>query len=221
MNGNTPSIAAKRLLDPIERTSEVLFGLIMALTFTCSISVAEAGRAEVRTVLTGAIGCNVAWGLIDAVIYLMTSLTVRARGIATLNAVRRTTNPEEARGIIAGALPPVVAVTLSVDDFEKIRRELALATEPPALPRLGKNDYLGALGVLLLVFLATFPVIVPFLFIGDPKTALRVSNGVALAMLFLAGHSFGRYAQFRPVRMGLTMMFTGSVLVAVTIALGG
>src|SRR6186997_3158870 len=116
-----PSIS-KRLLDPVERTSEVLFGLIMALTFTCSISVAEAGRAEVRTVLIGALGCNIAWGLIDAVIYLMTSLTERARGLATLRAVRGTMNPEEARGIIAGSLPPVVAVTLSADDFEKIRR---------------------------------------------------------------------------------------------------
>jgi hypothetical protein len=38
----------KRILDPVERISEVLFGLIMVLTFTGSLSAAEAGRAEVR-----------------------------------------------------------------------------------------------------------------------------------------------------------------------------
>ena len=94
-------------------------------------------------------------------------------------------------------------------------------TEPPARPRLGKNDFVAAAGVFLLVFLATFPVIIPFICISDAITALRVSNAVALVMLFLCGHTLGRYARFRPVGMGMTMMLIGVVLVAVTIALGG
>src|SRR5437660_5533748 len=58
---------SERLLDPMERISEVLFALIMVLTFTCSFSVADAGREQVRTMLLGALGCNLAWGIIDAV----------------------------------------------------------------------------------------------------------------------------------------------------------
>ncbi len=64
--------AEKRLLDPTERLSEILFGLIMVLSFTCSFSVAtERGRADVRNMLVAALGCNLAWGIIDAVFYLM------------------------------------------------------------------------------------------------------------------------------------------------------
>jgi len=37
----------KRVLDPAERTAEVLFGLIMVLTFTGSLSVSSAGPADV------------------------------------------------------------------------------------------------------------------------------------------------------------------------------
>src|SRR5262245_55144232 len=59
------------LLDPIDRVSEILFGLIMVLTFTGSLSVAESGRAEIREMFVGAVGCNLAWGLIDAIFYLM------------------------------------------------------------------------------------------------------------------------------------------------------
>jgi hypothetical protein len=70
-----------RVLEPIERISEVLFGLIMVLTITGSISVAEAGRETVRTMLIGALGCNLAWGLIDAVMYLMGALSRQAAGI--------------------------------------------------------------------------------------------------------------------------------------------
>lgn len=57
----TPS-PGKRVLDPMERLSEVLFGLIMVLTFTGSLGAATAGREEIRTMLIGAIGCNLAWG---------------------------------------------------------------------------------------------------------------------------------------------------------------
>ena len=38
-----------RILDPEERIAEVLFGLIMVLSFTGSLSVADAGRDDVRT----------------------------------------------------------------------------------------------------------------------------------------------------------------------------
>ena len=83
-----PGSSSKRVLEPIERISEVLFGLIMVLTFTCSLSVAEAGRMEVRAMLLGALGCNIAWGVIDAIMYLMGCLAERARSLATLRAVR-------------------------------------------------------------------------------------------------------------------------------------
>jgi hypothetical protein len=61
-------------LDPIDRISEVLFGLIMVLSFTGSISVVSDGRAEISELLWAALGCNLAWGIIDAVFYLMSTI---------------------------------------------------------------------------------------------------------------------------------------------------
>jgi VIT1/CCC1 family predicted Fe2+/Mn2+ transporter len=87
--------------------------------------------------------------------------------------------------------------------------------------RLGREEWLGALAVLLLVFLSTFPVVIPFLLIHDVFPAMRVSNAVALSMLYLAGHVFGRVIGHRPWLTGLAMVGIGAVLVAVTIALGG
>lgn len=69
----------KRVFDPIDRISEVLFGLIMVPTFTGSLRVAEAGREDTRTMLVGALGCNLAWGLIDGVLYLMGGLMDKGR----------------------------------------------------------------------------------------------------------------------------------------------
>src|SRR5688572_4885293 len=104
--------SSKRVLDPIDRISEVLFGLIMVLTFTGSLSVAESGREDVRTMLIGALGCNLAWGIIDGVLFLMGSLADKGRGILALHAVRRSADPVHAQRIIADALPPLIASVL-------------------------------------------------------------------------------------------------------------
>ncbi len=210
-----------RVLEPTERLSEVLFGLIMVLTFTGSLSLAEAGRGTVRTMLIGALGCNLAWGIIDGIMYLMSSLSERGHNIVTLRAVREATKPAAAHRIIADALPPVLASVLLPAEFEVMRQKLNQLPEPPARPRLSKNDWRGAFGVFLLVFLSTLPVVIPFVFLREAKLALRVSNGIAVVMLFLTGYGYGRYSGGRPWLTGLTMVVLGVACVGLTIALGG
>ena len=212
---------SKRLLEPMERIFEVLFGLIMVLTFTGSLSVAEAGRAQARTMLVGALGCNLAWGIIDGVFYLMACFSERGHNILALRALRRAAGPDEAQRIIADALPPLLASVLPPAEFAVIRHKLDQLSEPPARPRLSKYDWLAAGGVFLLVFLSTFPVVIPFTFIHEIRAALLVSNGVAIVMLFLSGYAFGRYAGLRSWRTGLLTVVLGSVLVAITKAFGG
>src|SRR5881275_538712 len=104
-------LSSRRVLEPIDRVSEVLFGLIMVLTFTGSLSVAEAGRDDVRTMLIGALGCNLAWGIIDGVLYLMGCLAEKGRALLTFRAVHKATDPKKAQLLVAGALPPVIAST--------------------------------------------------------------------------------------------------------------
>jgi hypothetical protein len=205
----------------MDRISEVLFGLIMVLAFTGSFSVAESGREEVRAMLLGALGCNLAWGIIDGVMYLMACLAERGRGILALRAVRSAADRSEAHRVIAEVLPPAVAAITQPDELEAMRHRLLQLPQPPARPRLSRGDWLGAVAVFLLVFLSTFPVVIPFMVMRDAMRALRISNGIAIAMLFLTGYSFGRCAGYRPWAMGFSMVVLGSILVGITIALGG
>jgi VIT1/CCC1 family predicted Fe2+/Mn2+ transporter len=213
--------SSKRVLEPYERIAEVLFGLIMVLTFTGSLSVAQADRAEIRTMLIGALGCNLAWGIIDGIFYLMGCLSEQGRGIRSLRTLRKAASPEEAHRVIADALPPLVAATLNPTDYESMRQKLVQLPEPPSRPRLGKDEWLGALAVFLWVFLITFPVALPFIFMHNAGPALRLSNAIAIVLLFLTGYAFGRVAEYRPWLTGLAMIVLGSALVAITIALGG
>ena len=211
----------KRLLGPAERIGEALFGLIMVLTFTGSLSVADAGRDDVRAMLIGAVGCNIAWGIIDAIFYLMDCLSEQAGRIRLLHTMRKAAAPEDAHRVIAESLPPLVAATLGPAEYESIREKLVRLPEPPSYPRLGKHDWLAALSVFVWVFAVTFPVAIPFIFMNPLARAMRVSNAIAIVLLFLCGYAFGRIAGYRRWLTGLGMVALGSALVAITIALGG
>lgn len=211
---------SKRLLDPIDRNSEVLFGLIMAVTIVGSLSVATAGRNEVRTVLVAALGCNLAWGLVDAVMFLVRRLTERTRNAVLARRIAGADSATAQRMIML-ALPPGVAALVGPTEVEAMRvRLLAL----PALhgAQLTAEDFLAALGVFLLVVAATFPVVIPFLFADDIGTAMRLSRLITLAMLFAAGFGLGRYAgHHRPFVTGTLMLLLGAALILAVIALGG
>jgi VIT1/CCC1 family predicted Fe2+/Mn2+ transporter len=211
----------KTVLEPIERLSEILFGLIMVLTFTGSLSVATADRGDVQVMLFGALGCNFAWGLIDAVMYLMASLHERGRVIQTARAVSAAHTAQEAYTAIRRSLPEVVAEELAPEVLERIRLRVVSMSAKAEAPRPTADDYRGALGVFLIVVVSTLPVVLPFMFMPDVALAMRLSNAVAILMLALIGYCFGRASGLLPWWTAVVMVLLGSVLVALTIVLGG
>jgi hypothetical protein len=223
--GNDPMLEiarpSNRVLDPIERISEVLFGLIMVLTYTGTLSVLTADRAAVRTMLLGALGCNLAWGIIDGGMYLMASLNEQGRNIKTLQGIRKAKDAKTAHSVIGETLPPLLVRILAPEELEAMRQRLQQLPAPPPTPRLTRTDALGAVAVCLLVFLSTFPVTLPFMFVGDAQLALRLSNVVAIGMMFLCGYAFGHHSGLRPWATGLAMIAIGGALVGIAIALGG
>ena len=209
----------KLVLNPLERVSEIVFGVLMAVTFTNSLHVAAAGRQEIRTMMLAALGCNLAWGLTDAVMYLIGTAAERHRKVGLLRRIQETCEEGEAHRLIADVLPERLAASVRKDTLEAIRK--GLVAIPVGSVGLGARDYTGALGVFALVVLATFPVVIPFIFIGETALALHVSNLLALATLFIGGYVIGRHAGGRGWRSGFVMTAIGVALVAIIIALAG
>jgi VIT1/CCC1 family predicted Fe2+/Mn2+ transporter len=209
------------ILDPLERTSEILFGVIMVLTFTSSISVAESGQAETREILVAALGCNLAWGIVDAAFYLMSSVISHARGLRILRTIRENRNQSVSQRLILDALPSPVSAVLNPAEVEELRERLSRHPEPPAHSILNHRDLLGAFAVFLLVFLSTLPISLPFLVMTNTGVAMRTSNAIAIAILFGMGWTLGKHTGRSGWPAGLAMVGLGLVLVAITIALGG
>jgi hypothetical protein len=208
------------VLDPGTRIWEVVCGLIMVLTFTGTMSAAAAGRQEVGVILWAALGCNMAWGIVDALMFLMSVLLDRGHSLKALKAVR---GPEskEAYVVMREYLPPVVAKVIQEKNLDEIRAALKSLPEPPARAYLNLHDIKNAVNIFLLVTLSTFPVAIPFFFDIDILLAMRISNGIVLLLLFMLGYFFAPQSGFSRILVGLLFASVGAVLVFITIALGG
>jgi len=209
------------VLSPLERASEVLFGLIMALTITGALSVTNATPQETQALFASTLSCNVAWGFVDAVMYVMNVLFERGRRSLAVQHLEASTGPAQTRGALGEMLPEPYVESLSAAELDSLRRKVVGQPGLRPDPRVGGEDLLGALGVFLLVVGSTFPVALPFLVVDDLARAKAISRGLSLLLLFLGGYAAGRYAGLRPVRMGLAMLGIGAVLVATVSALGG
>lgn len=222
VNKNPEGAAREPVLNPVDRVSEMLFGLFMALTFVGAVSVADSGRTEIRTMFIAALGCNLAWGLVDAVMYLVRTLTDRGRLVTLVRSVRAAPDPEAGRQLIAAEVPLAAAPLLQAAELEAMRQRIVDSSYPaPERPSLQGKDFAAALAIFLLVVVATFPVVLPFVFFQDVATAKSVSRYIALAMLFLGGLALGRYAGYGSWKTGLMMVGLGTVLVLAINALGG
>jgi VIT1/CCC1 family predicted Fe2+/Mn2+ transporter len=210
----------ERLLDPIDRISEILFGLIMAVTIVGSISIATAGQEDMRSITIAALGCNLAWGLVDAVMYLIRTATERSRN-RVLSRRIVSTDVATAHRLIAEALPDHVRAITGHEEIEAMRGRL-LGLRQDGRATLRPRHYLEAVGIFLLVVIATFPVVAPFVLMTDAARALRASHAITLGMLFFAGFALGRHAgHVKPLLTGISMAVFGALLIGVVKALGG
>jgi len=209
------------VLDTVDRVSELCFGLFMALTFVGTVSAATAGEDAGQKMLYTALGCNLAWGLADALMFLVRTLTNRGRRLMLALAIRNAPDADAGRRVLRDALPKFMRLLVSDENLEPIRMRLASTTDLPDRPRFVQGDFLGALGIFIIIVLSTFPVALPFIIFRDGPTALLVSRVLTLLMLFCCGLALGRHAGWGPWKAGFAMMVFGVLLTMAIIALGG
>ena len=214
-----------RYLDPASSLGEVLFGLIMTLTFTlgAGIIIENQGREGARELLIAVIGCNIAWGIIDGALYLAGQLFDRGRLRRLAQAVRDTADQRLAVTLIAGELDALLEHVTDVPEREALYVRIAtnLRSSPFRPNTIRKADVLGAVTSFWLVVLSSIPAAIPFVFIDDARFALRVSNAILLVALFITGYSWARHTLGKPWLVGLSFLIGGMALVTMSIALGG
>lgn len=213
-----------RYLDPADSLGETLFGLIMALTITLGARLlSQATEFDPRELIVAMIGCNVAWGVIDAVLYLIGSVFNRNRRVQFVRKLRAASNNVEAMAAIREEFGLEDEPALSDADREAFHRLVLDIMRHAGTERahLRPRDYRAALAIVLVVSLTAIPGVLPFLVIGDGHLALVLANAIQICLLFFVGYRWASHTGANPWRTGILILALGVGLVAVAVALGG
>jgi hypothetical protein len=212
----------RRHLDPADRLGEILFGLIMALGFTGAVRLGI-DEPDNRELFIAIFGCNLAWAVVDGVMYVMVAQFDRGVKARVRRKVLEAPNDAAALEYIGEEFGDTVEPVTSANERAEIYRwVLQVVRRAGSQPhRMKAADILAGIAVAAVIMMATFPVLIPFLVFRDPDRAVRVSHGVALVLLFLLGMKWGEMVGTNRWRAGAGLTFVGMVLVLITIALGG
>ncbi|OWV75810.1 VIT family protein [Rhizobium sp. R634] len=222
---SNPTGRITTIIDPGDALGEVLFGLIMALTLTVgSRLVFEEEGLDVRELVVATIGCNVAWGIIDAVLFILGTTFYKSRRLRLFRQIKAARSESAALTVLAREFPiekaPFAAEAADTDALYRSLLTLAGRADPVKVS-LAKGDLLTGIAVFLLVSATSIPAVVPFLLIDNADLALRTSNLFLIMLLFVTGYAWASFSGGRPFYAGMTMTCLGLLLVAIAIALGG
>lgn len=208
----------RSLLSPSDRHSEILFGLIMVLTIIGTVELATGSRIAI---ISAGIGACIAWGLVDGIIYVYSSLLERGR--IALAAQEASTCTGEGCNLrkIKEELEGTIVDTLSERERHEVAQHILIRLKPVENhARATKEDILGGIAAGTLVFISGIPPLLPFLFLYD-IWALRLSRIIGFVMLFAIGYRWGGYVGRSRFQTGVIMLGVGIAITAVVIALGG
>lgn len=220
-----------RFLDPIDRLTEAIYAVLIVMTFTMAYRAIDANAANaapisqlVTNLAIAAFGCAFAWGIIDGAMHVLLSLLERGESNQLFRRLKTAQNEEAAMDAIASQLDDALEpITTDEERQEFYKRAYErLRNREPKRVGFKREDFFGALGVVLIAMLAALPLVIPLVLFRDNATlALRASNLMAIVMLFLFGYSWAKYSGSNPFKVGFALAALGVVMVLVAIPLGG
>ena len=213
-----------RTLEPGDTLAELIFGLLMVLTFTLGARLLGPEEpTDGRELLIAAIGCNIAWGIIDGFLYVLGRVFERLRVASVADSLRAARDEPTAVAALRIELAGDLADLGDPAQRETFYTSIAAAAraKPEAKVRVLADDLRGAGAVFCLVVLTAVPAALPFMVWDDAYFALRISNGLLLVCLFVIGWFWGRHVGARPLLAGALISSIGVVLVLIAIPLGG
>jgi VIT1/CCC1 family predicted Fe2+/Mn2+ transporter len=137
--------------------------------------------------------------------------------------IRQSPTRTRAEALVADELDDVLGhITTDAERADLYRRIVDnVHAKPPTANKVTGADLMGALVSGVLVVLISIPGAIPFVVMDDARLALRVSNGILLALLFITGFYWARYTLGSPWIAGFSFLAGGVALVVIAIALGG
>jgi VIT1/CCC1 family predicted Fe2+/Mn2+ transporter len=222
-----PKKLVKDYLSPSDRLSEIMFGLIMAMTVIGSAKAALLNGGEDltgRVIIIAALGCNIAWGLADAFMYVFSELFDRGKYSRLIATIKNTQDEEAAMTIISKELEADILQSLSEDERKSVCSSVFknVASIQPEKVRLSKDDIAGAFVCFLLTFFSAFLAVIPFFLpVFNLGIKILLSRVISMIMLFGIGYQYAKHTGRNKMMTAVVMVILGFIINIVIFFLGG
>ncbi len=205
-----------------EQIGEALFAMIMAMGFTIAVRMGM-DDADNRTLFIAILGCNTAWALVDAIIYILLTLYERMNQAHVVKLARQSGNDTAALTAIRDSFEETLTPLTTEEERDALYQRMLVNARQRASVTAGLRggDFVSAFALALVSLMFTVPILVPFLLVDDILLAVRASNCVGIVLLFLLGYTWAKRTSGRPFLLGLAMAMIGLAMTVMTILLGG
>lgn len=221
-----------RLLDPIDRLSETIYTVLIALVFTLTYRIVMISDDPGLTLSsdygfelsTAILGAALAWGIIDGLMYALIEVFARSERQQLLQHIQAADTMDTAVEVIADELDFILEPITSQEQRQALYEDVHHHLREGKSQEVGlrRQDVVGAFGSVLVAILAVLPSVLPFFLLPrNAALAVRISNIVSFVVLFWAGYSWGKYTQTNPWRTGVLLVAVGLMMVLIALFLGG
>ena len=219
-------------ISPTQAAVEFFYGLLMAMTLSNTLRLALLGGSAVDVVFVVSVaifGCNLAWGIADGAVSVLTSHFQNQYYYRKVMQIKEGADHEAARELAAEVLSE--ALTEIQEDIldEEARRRMAdvaihaIKRKDITKPTLGRSQWMAAGWCVALNVAAALPFMALYqlgLFL-DLNLVTLLANLAGAALLFFLGRFLDRRQGDGSGRTGLVMVGLGMLMLAIIVALGG
>jgi len=219
-------------ISPTQAAVEFFYGLLMAMTLSNTLRLALIGSSigDVVFIVSVAIfGCNLAWGIADGAVSVLTSHFQNLYYYRKVKQIKEGADQEAARELAAEVLSE--ALTEIQEDIldDEARKRMAdvaihaMKRKEIVKPTLGRSQWITAGWCVLLNVAAALPFIAIYqmAFLLDLNLVTLLANITGAALLFFLGRFLDRRLGDGTGRTGLVMVGLGMLMLAIIVALGG
>lgn len=212
----------KKLITPVDMVTELMAGIIMALTVSASLYTVADGRVSAHMIATATIGCNLAWAIFDGLFYVFNARASQSHKRQVIASLRAAPDAEEFARRLQAALQAPISLVRQCVNMSELRVWLAHDEWQAQHNESSRSeDWLGGLAIEAVEVASAIPVILPLIVIADPRVAIRVAGVIAIVMMSLSGIQVARWNGQSIWLLGIGTPLIGVMLIAVCLILGG
>lgn len=206
-----------------ERYAEAFYGIIMVTGCTGMVSLGvPKEEAGVQFMLWTALFVNILWGLIDGFTVIYGSMVDEVASDVAVKNVRSGKDVETASEEVLDALDGSLVGKLSDQDKAKVVEVIRSAKSySPFSSKLRWPEIKRILAIFSIDFVTVFPVAIPFIFLTDTTTAVRLSFLIATFLMAYLGYQWAKYARMRRWKIAVLFSSFTIFLLILSFALGG